>query len=144
LILADIAHEVVDNAGTVARHATGAQVDMASLGAPDVLDAYAVIAPLGPGGHHGAVEVLVHVAEPDEPAARTQDWGRRPFVTYEVRWLCTEPDAVERERRAPDERYVATRARVAPVVVTVTRAVIEAASGIVTDEDGFWLDRYRL
>ncbi len=144
LILADIAHEVVDSQGTVARHAAGAQVDMASLGAPDLFDAYAVIAPLGPGGHHGAVEVLVHVAEPDEPAARGEDWGRRPFATYEVRWLCTDIDAAERERRRPDERFVAVRDRVAPVVVAVTGAVVEGTSGIVTDEDGFWLDRYRL
>jgi hypothetical protein len=144
LILADIAREVVDAQGTVARHATGGQVDLAALGAPDVVDAYAVIAPLGPGGHHGAVEVLVHVADPDEPAAATQDWGRRPFVTYEVRWLCTEADAVERERHDPDPRFAAVRARVAPVVVAVTRSVVEATSGIVTDEDGFWLDRYRL
>jgi hypothetical protein len=144
MVLADIAGEVVDSAGTVARHSTGAQVDMAALGASDLVDAYAVLAPLGPGGHHGAVEVLVHVAEPEEPAARAEDWGRRPYVTYEVRWLCTDPDAHERERRTPDERYVAVRGRVAPLVLAVTRAVVEATSGIVTDEDGFWLDRYRL
>jgi hypothetical protein len=144
LILSDVARDVVDTEGTVAKHARGAQVDMAGPGAPDVLDAYAVIAPLGPGGHHGAVEVLVHVADPDEPAARGQEWGRRPFVTYEVRWLCADLDAAERERRRPDERFVAVRNRVAPVVVAVTRAVLEGTSGIVTDEDGFWLDRYRL
>jgi hypothetical protein len=144
LILSDLATEVVDPTGTLARHATSGQVDKHALGAPDPVDAYAVIAPLGPGGHHGAVEVLVHVADPDEPAARHEDWGGRPFVTYEVRWLCSETDAFERERRVPDERYLAVRSRVAPVVVAVTRAVVEATSGIVTDEDGFWLDRYRL
>lgn len=144
LILSDIAREVVDDTGTVARHARGAQVEMQALGAPDLVDAYAVIAPLGPGGHHGAVEVLVHVAEPEEPAAFHEDWGSRPFVTYEVRWLCAEHDAFERERRTPAERFLAVRERVAPVVLAVTREVIEATSGIVTDEDGFWLDRYRL
>ena len=106
--------------------------------------AYTIIAPLGPGGHHGALEVLVHVAEPDEPAAHHEEWGARPFVTYEVRWLCSEADAFERERREPDPRYISLRERVAPVVVAATRAVVEATSGIVTDEDGFWLDRYRL
>lgn len=144
LILSDIAREVVDDAGTVARHARSAQVEMRALGAPDLVDAYAVIAPLGPGGHHGAVEVLVHVADPDEPAAHLEDWGARPFVSYEVRWLCAEHDGFERERRRPAERYLAVRERVAPVVVAVTRAVVEATSGVVTDEDGFWLDRYRL
>lgn len=143
LILADLAREPVGG-GAVARHSVGAQVDMAGLGAPDIVDAYSVIAPLGPGGHHGAVEVLVHVADPDEPAAHHEEWGRRPFVSYEIRWLNAEADSFERERRHPDPRYLDLRGRVAPVVLAVTRSVVEATSGIVTDEDGFWLDRYRL
>ncbi len=110
LILADIARDVRDDVGVTARHAAGGPVDLASLGASDVVDDYAVIAALGPGGQDGALEVLVHVADPDEPAAHAQEWGSRPFVTYEVRWLCAEPDAQERERRRPDERYVAVRA----------------------------------
>jgi hypothetical protein len=30
------------------------------------------------------------------------------------------------------------------VVRSVARVLVEAAGGVVTDEDGFWLDRYAL
>jgi hypothetical protein len=40
--------------------------------------------------------------------------------------------------------YLASRDRVAPVVRDVTRAVLEATSGVAIDEDGFWLDRYAM
>lgn len=141
LILSDVTGAI--DVSAVARHANPGDTAPAPP-APSDPEGYTLIAPLGPGGHHGAVEVLVHVAEPDEPAAHHEEWGARPFVTYEVRWLCSEADAFERERREPDGRYVSLRDRVAPVVVAVTRAVVEATSGIVTDEDGFWLDRYHL
>ena len=141
LILSDVTGAI--DVAAVARHANP-DASTAPVVAPADPEAYTIIGPLGPGGHHGAVEVVAHVAEPDEPAAHHEEWGARPFVTYEVRWLCSEVDAFERERREPDHRYVAVRERVAPVVVAVTRAVVEATSGIVTDEDGFWLDRYRL
>ncbi len=86
--------------------------------------------------------MLVHLADPDEPSAAEQPWAARPFVTYEVRWSCPEPD--ERERRTPSESYLAARERVRPVISAVARVVVEAAAGVVVDEDGFWLDRYAL
>ena len=58
----------------------------------------------GPYGQDGAVEVLVHVADPDEPSVDGQSWAAEPFVTYEVRWSCPEPD--ERERRTPSPSYL--------------------------------------
>ena len=63
-------------------------------------------------------------------------------MTYEVRWSCPEPD--ERERRTPSQSYLAARERVRPVISAVARVVVEAAAGVVVDEDGFWLDRYAL
>jgi len=33
---------------------------------------------------------------------------------------------------------------VQPVVRAVARVIVEATGGVVTDEDGFWLDRYLL
>jgi hypothetical protein len=126
----------------VGLHAVADENDLAHLREEDVIDGYAVIGEVGPYGQDGAVEVLVHVADPDEPSVDGQDWAAQPFVTYEVRWSCPEPD--ERERRRPAESYLAARERVRPVIAAVARVVVEAAAGVVVDEDGFWLDRYAL
>jgi hypothetical protein len=123
-------------------HAVADEHDLAHLREEDVIDGYAVIGEVGPYGQDGAIEVLVHVADPDEPSVDGQDWGGQPFVTYEVRWSCPEPD--ERERRTPSQSYLAARERVRPVISAVARVVVEAAAGVVVDEDGFWLDRYDL
>jgi hypothetical protein len=116
--------------------------DLAILRQDDVLDGYALVGEVGAYGQDGAVEVLVHVADPDEPSVAGQSWAGDPFVTYEVRWSCPEPD--ERERRTPSASYVDARERVRPVIQAVARVVVEAAAGVVVDEDGFWLDRYAL
>jgi hypothetical protein len=134
--------DTLDSAELVVLQALADEHDLAQLRQEDVIDGYALIGEVGPYGQDGAVEVLVHVGDPEEPSVVEQDWAANPFVTYEVRWSCPEPD--ERERRTPSESYLASRERVRPVVSAVARAVVEAASGVVTDEDGFWLDRYAL
>ncbi len=63
-------------------------------------------------------------------------------MTYEVRWACAQPE--ERERRLPSSSYLASRERVQPLVAAVARALVEAAGGVVTDEEGFLVDRYHL
>jgi hypothetical protein len=126
----------------IALQALADEHDLAQLRQEEVIDGYALIGEVGRYGQDGAVEVLVHVGDPDEPSVAEQSWASAPFVTYEVRWSCPEPD--ERERRTPSESYLAARDRVRPVVAAVARAVVEAAAGVVTDEDGFWLDRYHL
>ena len=126
----------------VALHALADEHDLETLRGEDVIDGYALIGEVGPYGQDGAVEVLVHVADPDEPSVDGQEWAGGPFVSFEVRWSCPEPD--ERERRTPSESYIAARERVRPVIHAVARVVVEAASGVVVDEDGFWLDRYTL
>jgi hypothetical protein len=134
--------EPFDAAEHIGLQALADEHDMAALREEDVLDGYAIIGEVGPYGQDGAVEVLVHVADPDEPSVAGQDWAASPFVTYEVRWSCPEPD--ERERRTPSPSYLAARDRVRPVIAAVARAVVEVTTGVVTDEDGFWLDRYAL
>lgn len=120
-------------------HAHADEVDMEALAEPHVLDAFAITAELGPDG---MVEVLVHLSDGDEPAVTAEPWAGEEFVTYEVRW--SPPDPAERERRYPSDAFLASRQRVAPLVTAVTRAVVEATSGIVLDEDGFRVDRYYL
>jgi hypothetical protein len=134
--------ETWDAGDHVGLHAVADEHDLAHLREEDVIDGYAVIGEVGPYGQDGAVEVLVHVADPDEPSVDSQEWAGQPFVTYEMRWSCPEPD--ERERRTPSESYLAARERVRPVIAAVARVVVEAAAGVVVDEDGFWLDRYAL
>jgi hypothetical protein len=131
-----------DTAELMALQALADEHDLATLRQEEVIDGYALVGEVGPYGQDGAVEVLVHVGDPDEPSVAEQEWASSPFVTYEVRWSCPEPD--ERERRTPSASYLEARERVRPVVSGVARAVVEAAAGVVTDEDGFWVDRYAL
>lgn len=124
-------------------HAAADRHDL-TAGSPEqgVLDGYAVVAPFGDDGYGGDVEVLVYVAEVEVPAVADQEWANRPFVTYEVRWETADP--ADRERRVISEAHRAARERVAPVVARVARAIVEATFGVVTDEDGFLVDRYTL
>jgi hypothetical protein len=107
-----------------------------------VIDGFAVAGELGRQGQDGVIEVLVHIGREREPAASEQPWAALPFVTYEVRWAPL--DWQERERRLPSESFVAARQRVQPLVQSLARLIVEATGGVVTDEDGFWLDRYNL
>ncbi len=130
-----------------ALHAVADDHDLAALSGPDTIDAYAVVAELGERddegrGADGAIEVLAHVTEQGEPAVANQEWAAHPFVTYEVRWACPQPE--ERERRSPAREYVASRERVRPALRAVARSVVEVSGGVLTDEDGFRLDRYAL
>jgi hypothetical protein len=116
--------------------------DMDVLAGEDVIDGFAIAGELGLHGGDGAVEVLVHVGREREPAVSGLPWAESPFVTYEVRWASTAWE--EREQRMPSAGYLASRDRVQPLVRSVARVIVEATGGIVTDEDGFWLDRYML
>ncbi len=128
-------------------HVAADEMDMQALSGEDTIDAYAIVGEVGQRGPDGrgldgAIEVLVHVTEPGEPAVAGQEWADYPFVSYEVRWACPVPE--ERERRSPGAAYLAARERVRPVVHAVAAALVEASGGVVTDEDGFRLDRYAL
>ncbi len=140
-VAADTADDPIRSADLAALHARADAADVRAMATGEVLDAYAVVGEVS-GGADGAVEVLVHLGEPDEPAVAEEEWAGSVFVTYEIRWAC--PDPGEREQRQPSPHFLAARARVGPVVRGVAHAVVEATSGVVTDEDGFWVDRYEL
>jgi hypothetical protein len=122
-------------------HHVADQNDLDVMAGDHVIDGFAVAGDIG-YGQDGAIEVLVHVGRDREPAVSDQSWSQQPFVTYEVRWAPNEWE--ERERRLPAPHYLAGRARVQPLVRALTRVLVEATGGVVTDEDGFWLDRYSL
>ncbi len=122
-------------------HAHADAYDLEVLAGDEAIDAFAVVGPIGTGAD-GVIEVRVHVAPAPEPAVLDEEWADGPYVVYEVRWVC--PDPAERERRLPPAHFLAARARAVPVALAVTRILVEATSGVVTDEDGFWVDRYLL
>lgn len=122
-------------------HAQADAYDLDVLAGDEAIDSFAVIGPIG-SGRDGTIEIRVHVAPAPEPAVLEEEWADGPYVVYEVRWAC--PDPALRERRVPPPEYLASRVRAAQMVVAVTRVIVEATSGVVTDEDGFWVDRYLL
>jgi hypothetical protein len=139
LVAADIAADPLTQQELDALHAHADERDLGVLAEPDVIDAFAIV---GDAGRDGAIEVLVHLTDGDEPAVVGEEWGDQEFVTYEVRWVCNNP--AERERRYPAETFLISRGRVAPLVGAVTRAIVEVTNGVVLDEDGFRVDRYDL
>ena len=138
-VAADVPDDPLTQQDLYELHSHADQRDIQVLGDPDVIDAFAIAAEVGPDG---TVEILVHLGDADVAAAARQPWGTGEFVTYEVRWV--NPDPAEREKRYPSEQFLASRARVAPLVAHTARAIIEACGGIVIDEDGFQVDRYGL
>jgi hypothetical protein len=122
-----------------ALHTAADRADLETLAGPDILDAFAIAADLGPDG---AIEVLVHLTEPGEPALVGQPWATDEPMTYEVRWVSADPD--EREQRYPSDAFLDGRDRVTPLVRAVTLSIVEATSGVIRDEDGFAVDRYAL
>jgi hypothetical protein len=138
-VRAQIAHDPLTAQDLYEIHASADNVDMHVLGEPDVIDAFAIVSDVG---RDGVIEVLVHLTDADEPALGSQTWAEGECVTYEIRWGCPEP--ADREKRRPSAHFLASRARVAPLVTRTTRAIVEATSGVVVDEDGFAVDRYLL
>jgi len=138
-VRADTAHDPLTPQELHQLHASADNVDMTRLSEADVIDAFAIV---GDVGWDGVIEVLVHLTDPDEPSVMEQPWAQDDLVTYEVRWQC--PDPAERENHYPSDAFVASRSRVAPIVIATTRAIVEASGGVVLDEDGFSIDRYTL
>jgi hypothetical protein len=138
---AETAHDPLHPDELAWLHEQADAYDLEVLAGEDSIDAYAVVGPIG-NGEAGLIEVRVHVAPVPEPAVVRQEWADGPYVVYEIRWIC--PDQQERERRLPSPEFVTVRQRAAGEVLAVTRSVVEATSGVVTDEDGFWVDRYLL
>jgi hypothetical protein len=120
-------------------HAAADARDRKVLAEDDVIDGFAIV---GDFGVDGVVEVQVHLTDVDDPTVNGQPWASEELVTYEVRWQA--PDPAARENRYPPENFRASRSRVAPVIARTTRALVEAAGGIVLDEDNFGVDRYTL
>jgi hypothetical protein len=137
----DTAHDPLHPDELAWLHHQADAYDLEALQGEDSVDAYAVVGSIA-DGRAGMIEVRVHVAPAPEPAVVREEWADGPYVVYEVRWVC--PDQGERERRTPSPEYVQLRQHAAEEVLAVVRSVVEAVSGVVTDEDGFWVDRYFL
>jgi hypothetical protein len=139
LIAADTANDPLSVEQLAELHAAADRADLEAMARGPVRDGYAVVGSLGADGW---IEVGVRQGEADEPAVVGQDWAGGPFITYSVRWVC--PDLREREQRTPSPVHLQARARAARAAAAIAAVVVEASHGLVTDEDGFWLDRYQL
>lgn len=138
---AETAHDPLDAEELEYLHAQADAYDLEVLAGDEAIDSFSVVGPFG-SGRSGAVEVRVHVSPAPEPSVLEEDWADGPYVVYEIRWSC--PDSAQRESRVPQPEFLEARAEAVPAVIAVTRVIVEATSGIVTDEDGFWVDRYLL
>ncbi|GLY13990.1 hypothetical protein LWF15_02945 [Kineosporia rhizophila] len=139
LLVKDVGRSALSPGDLQRLHAAADERDRKMLAEDDVIDGFAIVKDFGADG---VVEVLVHLTDADDPTVAGQPWANEELVTYEVRWQA--PDPAAREMRYPPEGYRTSRARVAPLIARTTRALVEAAGGIVLDEDNFGVDRYTL
>lgn len=114
--------------------------DAAALARPDELDGYAISALLD--ARLGRITVGVQAEELVNPALAGLDWPQRGVASYAVRWVADDP--ADRRPERPGAEFRQLRARIRWLVGRVARTVVEAASGVVLDEDGFYVDRYTL
>ncbi|GAB3241466.1 hypothetical protein [Kineosporia babensis] len=138
-LLEDVGRSPLSQQDLQRLHAAADERDRRMLSEDDVIDGFAIVNDFG---RHGVVEVLVHLTDADDPTVAGQPWANEELVTYEVRWQPLDPS--EREMRYPPEDFRTGRAHVAPLIARTTRALVEAAGGIVLDEDNFGVDRYTL
>jgi hypothetical protein len=113
------------------------QHDAHALAADEGLDGYAIT---------GRDDVLLEaMAEDAVPSWVEQRLGVAPtdlVVTFAVRWVPANLTLLEAEELSPILRREREHGR--HRVRTVTRAVVEAVSGVITDDEGFEVDRYSL
>jgi hypothetical protein len=113
------------------------QHDAYALAHDEGLDGYAIT---------GRDDVLLEaMAEDAVPSWVDQRLGAQPtdlVVTFTVRWTPANVTLQEAEELSPILRRERDLAR--QRVRAVTRAVVEAVSGVITDSDGFEVDRYSL
>lgn len=132
----DVADALTDERRAEIEHLSR-QHDARALEADEGLDGYAII---------GRDDVLLEaMAEDAVPSWVERRLGAAPtdlVVTFTVRWVPANLSLIEAEELSPilrGERDLAHHR-----VRTVTRAVVEAVSGVITDTDGFEVDRYSL
>ena len=134
----DVLH-ASDDRLRLAAAVVGAVNDGRALAAPDVVDGYEVLA-------DDDLRVAVTYEDHVPPwvrrrlADRTPDAG--PLVTLTVGWLPA--DVIRLESEQPPFTFQRSRELVRPRVRATARVLAELTHGVVTDADGFEVDRYSL
>jgi hypothetical protein len=113
------------------------QHDAHALAHDDGLDAYAIT-----GRAAVLLEAIAEDAVPPWVEQRLGVTSTDLVVTFTVRWVPANLTLVEAEELSPILRHERDHAR--QRVLQVTRAVVEAVGGVITDDEGFEVDRYTL
>jgi hypothetical protein len=113
------------------------QHDAHALAHDEGLDAYAIT-----GRAAVLLEAIAEDAVPPWVEHRLDAAPTDLVVTFTVRWVPANLTLVEAEELSPILRREREHAR--QRVRHVTRAVVEAVGGVITDDEGFEVDRYAL
>ncbi len=109
--------------------------DELMMAVPPAPEAYGVLADLG---HDGTLSVEAGVETTLPPLMRDLPWTQDGVVAYRVHWEPTFVEELETEK--PSFEHRVARARSAPLVQAVARAVHAAIGGEIADEADFLVD----
>jgi hypothetical protein len=132
----DVAEALTDERWAEVEHLS-MQHDAHALAADEGLDGYAII-----GRDDVRLEAMAEDAVPPWVEQRLGTASTDLVVTFSVRWLPANRTMLEAEELSPILRREREHAR--QRVRAVTRAVAEAVSGVIMDDEGFEVDRYSL
>ncbi len=131
----DVSH-AADERLRLAAQVVAAANDARVLAGPDVVDGFEVR-----GDSHLRVGVMHEEHVPPWVRRRLQQ-AVDPVVTFSVGWQPA--DVVPLEAEQPPYAFRLERERVRPRLRVTARAIAEVTHGVVTDADGFEVDRYTL
>jgi hypothetical protein len=132
----DVAEALTDERRVEVERASQ-QHDAYALAHDDGLDGYAIT-----GRDDVLLEAIAEDAVPPWVAQRLGALPAEPVVTFSVRWAPPNPTLLEAEELSPILHREREHARLR--VRAVARAVVEAVSGVISDDEGFEVDRYSL
>lgn len=135
----EVAHALDDRLRT-AVSVVGSIRDAQALAAPEVLDGYEVLA-----DERLRVAVMPETAVPAWVQRRLAQRGHAAgdeVTTFRIGWR--PEDLVPLEAERPPYLFRLARERIRPRLQAAARAIADSTQGVVTDADGFEVDRYVL
>lgn len=115
-------------------HAQAEQVDLETLAAPDELDAYAYVIPVGSKGSGGVVEVRATGGLEPVPVLAGRDW-QHSAVGYSLMWGPADEEQLMHQH--PHRDHVAARAEADRLIKLLSVEIGKLTQGVVVSDDGF-------